>query len=78
MMVDLCKMAIDKVGIIKKIDVSEDIKRRFLDIGIVPNSKIVRILEDFNKSISAYLIMDGIIAIRNNDTLGIGVKYEEV
>ncbi len=78
MMVDLCKMEIDKVGIIKKIDVSEDIKRRFLDIGIVPNSKIVRILEDFNKSISAYLIMDGIIAIRNNDTLGIGVKYEEV
>lgn len=78
MMVDLCKMEIDKVGIIKKIDVSEDIKRRFLDIGIIPDSKIVRILEDYNNSISAYLIMDGIIAIRNSDTLGIGVKYEEV
>ena len=76
MMVDLCKMEINKVGIIKKIDVNEDIKRRFLDIGIVPQGKIVRILEDYSKSISAYLIMDGIIAIRNNDTLGISVVYE--
>ena len=76
MMMELWKMEIDKVGIIEKINVSEDIKRRFLDIGIIPGGKIVRILEDYNKSISAYLVMDGIIAIRNRDTLGIGVKYE--
>ena len=30
-MVDLCKMDIDRVGIIKKFEVSDDIKRRFLD-----------------------------------------------
>ena len=77
-MVDLYKMDLDRVGIIKKINVNDDIKRRFLDIGIVPNVKIVRLLEDYGKGISAYLIMDGIIAIRNKDTLGIGVIYEEI
>ena len=76
MMVDLCKMDIDRVGIIKKIDVDDSIKRRFMDIGIVPNIKIVRILEDYSKNMSAYLIMDGVIAIRNIDTKGIGVIYE--
>lgn len=76
MMVDLYKMELNKVGIIKKIDVSDNIKRRFMDIGIVPNIKIERILEDFSKSMSAYKIMDSVIAIRNIDTIGIGVIYE--
>ena len=77
-MVDLCEMDIDRVGIIRMVDVNDDIRRRFLDIGIVPGVKIVRVLEDYCGSISAYLILDGIIAIRNNDTIGIGVSYEEI
>ena len=75
-MVDLCKMEIDKIGIVKKFDVDDSIKRRFLDIGIVPNSKIIRVLEDYSKNISAYLIMNSLIAIRNTDTEGIEVIYE--
>lgn len=77
-MVDLCKMEIDKIGIIKKFNVDDSIKRRFLDIGIVPNSKIVRVLEDYSKNMSAYLIMNSLIAIRNIDTEGIEVVYEEL
>lgn len=75
-MVDLCKMDIDKIGIIKKFDVDDSIKRRFLDIGIVPNSKIIRVLEDYSQNMSAYLIMNSLIAIRNTDTEGIEVIYE--
>ena len=75
-MVDLCKMDIDRVGIIKKIEVPDDIKRRFLDIGIIPENKIIRVLEDYSQNISAYLIMNSIIAIRNIDTEGIEVIYE--
>ena len=75
---ELCKMDFDRIGIIKKIMVSDDMKRRFMDIGIVPGSKIIRIMEDYGKGISAYMIMDSLIAIRNKDTRGISVIYEEI
>lgn len=77
-MVDLCKMELDKVGIIKKFDVIDNIKRRFLDIGITKDVKIIRVLEDYSNNMSAYLIMGSLIAIRNKDTKGIKVIYEEV
>ena len=76
MMVDLCKIDLNRIGIIRKIDVNNDIKRRFMDIGIVPGIKIIKVLEDYCKNISAYLVMDSVIAIRNNDAKGIGVIYE--
>lgn len=75
-MVCLCDMEIDRVGIIKDIDVGSDMKRRFMDIGIVRGVKITRVLEDFTKRVSAYYIMDSLIAIRNNDVRGIYVIYE--
>lgn len=73
---ELCKMDFDRVGIIKEIMVSDDMKRRFMDIGIVPDNEIIRIMEDYGKGISAYMIMDSLIAIRNKDTRGISVIYE--
>lgn len=75
---DLCDMELERKGIIKSIDVNKDIKRRFMDIGIVPGVEIIRYLEDIGKGISAYMIMDSLIAIRNRDVKGIKVIYEEV
>ena len=69
-------MDFDKVGVIKEIMVNDDMKRRFMDIGIVPGNEIIRIMEDYGKGISAYMIMDSLIAIRNKDTRGISVIYE--
>ena len=77
-MVDLCKMELDKVGIIKKFNVIDNIKRRFLDIGITKDVKIIRVLENYSNNMSAYLIMGSLIAIRNKDTKGIKIIYEEV
>ena len=78
MMIDLCDMKLDRVGVIKSINVRDDMKRRFMDMGIVPGCRIIRLLEGYGKEISAYLIMDSVIAIRNKDTIGIEVCYEEV
>ncbi|MBQ6494870.1 MAG: ferrous iron transport protein A [Bacilli bacterium] len=75
-MVSLCDMELDRVGIIKNIDANSDMKRRFMDIGIVPGVRIIRVLEDYGKSISAYNIMDSLIAIRNKDSRRILVSYE--
>lgn len=77
-MVDLCEMELDRIGIIKKFEVANDIKRRFLDIGIAPGTRVKRVLEDYYNNMSAYLIMGSLIAIRNTDTKGIEVIYEEV
>lgn len=77
-MVDLCKMELDRLGIIKKFDVDENIKRRFLDIGLAPDVKIKRVIENYSNNMSAYLVMGSLIAIRNKDTEGIGVVYEEI
>ena len=74
---DLCDMELERKGIIKSVDVNKDIKRRFMDIGIVPGIEIIRYLEDIGKGISAYMIMDSLIAIRNMDVKGIKVIYEE-
>ena len=75
-MVSLCDMELDRVGIIKNIDANSDMKRRFMDIGIVPGVRIIRVLEDYGKSISAYNIMASLIAIRNKDSRRILVSYE--
>lgn len=77
-MIDLCKMEFNKVGIIKEFIVDESIRRRFLDIGIAPETRITRVLEDYSKNMSAYSVMGSLIAIRNKDTKGIKVVYEEI
>ena len=75
-MISICDMLLNKEGIIKSIEVDNDMKRRFMDIGIVPGVSINRVLEDYGKSISCYMIMDSLIAIRNKDCRGILVSYE--
>lgn len=73
---ELCKIEFDRVGIIKKIMVNDGMKRRFMDIGVVPGNEIIRVMEDYCKGISAYIIMDSLIGIRNKDARGIIVNYE--
>lgn len=73
---ELCKIEFDRVGIIKKIMVNDGMKRRFMDIGVVPGNEIIRVMEDYGKGISAYIIMDSLIGIRNKDARGIIVNYE--
>ncbi len=64
----------------KVIDIQSEnmTKRRFLDIGIVPNAKIEKVLVSPFGEISAYSIMGATIAIRNQDAKEIIVSYEEV
>lgn len=72
----MCDMEIGKNGVIKIIDIEDNFKRRLMDIGIVNGESVVRVLEDYFRGISAYVIMDSLIAIRDNDVRGIKVIYE--
>ena len=75
-MFSLDKLSINKM--VKVITISDKslIKRRLLDIGIIPGIKLEKILISPFKGISAYLIMDFIIAIRDTDANYIEVCYE--
>ena len=74
-------MTLDKIDLNKSakvITISDKslIKRRLLDIGIIPGINLEKILISPFKGISAYLIMDSIIAIRDTDANYIEVCYE--
>ena len=74
-------VSLDKIGLNKRakvITISDNslIKRRLLDIGIIPGIKLEKILISPFKGISAYLVMDSIIAIRDTDANYIEVCYE--
>lgn len=65
---------INKSAIVSKVLSGEDIKRRFLDIGITDGTEIIKILESYDKSICAYHIRGALIAIRNEDAKDIIVE----
>ena len=67
-----------KLGdICRVVDIKSDLSmsRRFLDIGIIPDAIIEKVLVSPFKGISAYYIMGATIAIRDKDAEGIMVSY---
>ena len=73
--------SLDEIDINKKarvITISDNslIKRRLLDIGIIPGINIEKILISPFKGICAYLVIDSIIAIRDKDATYIEVCYD--
>jgi len=67
-----------KVGescIIKNIKDSSKIKRRLLDIGIIPGTKVECVLSSPSNDSLAYLIRGTTIAIRKIDSKEIEVLY---
>lgn len=77
-MIHLDETELGKNYKVVKICSDEAIKRRFLDIGIVPESRIKKVLVSPFGEISAYFIMGATIAIRDEDARGILVSNEEV
>ena len=72
---------LDKISIgdkvkVKKINPDCKLKRRLLDIGLIPNTPIELLYRSPFGDPGAYLIRGTIIAIRNKDAKEIGVYYE--
>jgi len=65
-------LKINEEGTVIKVEASDNIKRRLLDIGLVSGAKVKPVL--INKNIRAYLIKGTVIGIRNIDTLNIEVS----
>lgn len=67
----LLDLKLDKIGTIKNINCTPEIKKRFLDLGFIKNTKITPVLTSPAGNIRAYLIKDTLIAIRNQDAANI-------
>lgn len=64
----LNKLDVGKKGIVISIDATKEMKRRFMDLGLIEGTIVEAYLKSpFNDPI-AYKIKNAIIAIRNNDS----------
>ena len=75
-MINLDSIEFNKKARVITISDKSLIKRRLLDIGIIPGISIEKMLVSPFKGISAYLVMDSLIAIRDSDAINIEVCYE--
>jgi ferrous iron transport protein A len=72
-MVTLDCLQVGEVGIVKRIS-NEEIKRRFLDIGLIQDTRVECLLESPFHNPKAYLIKGASIAIRKEDAKAIEVE----
>ncbi len=70
----LSDMQIGDKGIIKKLNVNENIKRRLQDLGLIEETYIECILKSPFNDPSAYLVRGALIAIRKEDGKNIEVE----
>lgn len=65
--ISLSNLKLNTCGYIKEINCNNSIKRRLLDLGLVPNTKIVPILKSVSGDPIAYEVRNIILAIRKQD-----------
>ena len=63
----LDKMMINQKGIVKHIDESSEMQRRFLDIGLTDGSLVECVLASYGGEMKAYCIKGAVIGIRKED-----------
>lgn len=75
MEITLSELPLNSPGYISKINCNGNIKRRLLDLGLIENSKIIPVLVSPFGNPKAYDIRGSLIALRNDESNNIFVKY---
>lgn len=75
--ISLCDIDVGKTATVKKLLSVGSIRRRFLDIGIVPDTKVTCLMKSPGGDPTAYLIRGAVVAIRRKDAADILVKGED-
>ena len=65
--IPLTDLPINITGIISKLNCNTNVKRRLLDLGLIPNTKITPIFSSLAGDPIAYEVRNIIIAIRKQD-----------
>ena len=69
----LNELEVGKTAFVKDICARGIVKRRMLDLGIIPGTKIKALMESPSGELTAYLIRGTVIAIRQNDAKNISI-----
>lgn len=65
--IPLTKLKLNQTGIIKGINCKNSIKRRLLDLGLIPSTPITPIMQSLSGDPIAYEVRNIILAIRKED-----------
>lgn len=65
--IPLTKLKMHSTGVIKEINCKSSIKRRLLDLGLIPNTPITPIMQSVSGDPIAYEVRKIILAIRKQD-----------
>lgn len=66
--IPLSNLKLNSTGVIKEINCKSNIKRRLLDLGLIPNTEITPIIESVSGDPMAYEVRNIILAIRKEDS----------
>ncbi len=75
-MKSLCDLNVGDRAFVYKIISRKDMRQRFLDIGLTPNTLVECVGKSPAGDPKAYLIRGAVIAIRNDDACDILIKEE--
>ncbi len=70
----LDRLAPGEVAAVERLDVEGDMRRRFLDLGLIENTVVECIGKSPGGDPTAYLIRGAVIAIRSKDCKGIRIR----
>ena len=70
-LIPLCRIGVGKCAKVKRIDVRGSMRRRFLDIGLVEDALVECVGRSPAGDPSAYRIRGAIVAIREEDCMGV-------
>ncbi len=65
--IPLTKLKLNTTGVIKEINCKKSVKRRLLDLGLIPNTDITPIMKSVAGDPIAYEVRNIILAIRKED-----------
>lgn len=74
-LITLDKLQINATAKISKLNCSNIIRRRLLDLGFVPETNITPVFKSFSGDPTAFEVRGTIIALRKEDSCEIIVKY---
>ena len=69
--IPLTELNLNQTGIIKEINCKDSIKRRLLDLGLIPSTPITPIMQSLSGDPIAYEVRNIILAIRKEDASNI-------
>lgn len=67
----LSELKLNESAVVKSLETAGALRRRFMDMGIIPGARIKALFRSLCGDPTAYLIQGTVIAIRNSDAAGI-------